>query len=571
MINGFNTPMGVKQQQQQQQQGLFTSHQHQLSQQTSGSNTNTGTNLTHQQNQYQNQPPQSTSSPPAMGSPYRSATRKLGGDIGGPGGMKIPMGMGMSGPASPRMGGGLGLGGPANGVGPGGLGLGAGIMGPPGLPRSISGDAMNMMNANNANPNASNNNMINGQQRQSPRPQSSMGTNADMPSRLGIPPGPQQRQGSMPPQFSNPQQQQQQMRQGSLPPGPGQQQLRQKMGQDGMNMNIGGGGMGVNMGGGMGMGMKPNNEMHASMPSISTTPMNMSMGMGGMNPMGGMGNMGGVNPGMNNMGGMNPMNMNMNIPPAPHSASSTSSAPHTPASPLLGGGGPGTQGLVPSLSVSSVGSTGGQTAMPSIQQTPSMGPAPVSSSSNSGPITASAALGTSSTPLASATASTSAAATVGAPPNTSSLPTLPPLKPSTTHITTIPLSTSHLHIPALTSPEIIKIQGWMKKDQEYEVLVGKSRERMVEEVREALGSGSGGAIRGMATPGWWEMPGTGNFNRWRRRGEMFEVRYPKTKRDREREREREGRGKKSVRREGLKLYVAYLFALCRSFRFGVTD
>jgi hypothetical protein len=105
----------------------------------------------------------------------------------------------------------------------------------------------------------------------------------------------------------------------------------------------------------------------------------------------------------------------------------------------------------------------------------------------------------------------------------------------------------------------------MKKDQEYEVILGKTRERMVEEVREALGTGSssgvGGAGRtgGASAPGWWEMPGTGNFNRWRRRGEMFEVRYPKTKREREREREREGRGKKSVRREGLKLFVLFVF------------
>jgi hypothetical protein len=101
----------------------------------------------------------------------------------------------------------------------------------------------------------------------------------------------------------------------------------------------------------------------------------------------------------------------------------------------------------------------------------------------------------------------------------------------------------------------------MKKDQEYEVILGKSKERMVGEVREALGTGSSsggvGGIGGTAAPGWWEMPGTGNFNRWRRRGEMFEVRYPKTKRDREREREREGRGKKGVRREGLKLYVSF--------------
>jgi len=82
---------------------------------------------------------------------------------------------------------------------------------------------------------------------------------------------------------------------------------------------------------------------------------------------------------------------------------------------------------------------------------------------------------------------------------------------------------------------------------------------MVEEVREALGTGSTGIgrIGGTAAPGWWEMPGTGNFNRWRRRAEMFEVRYPRTKRERDREREREGRGKKTIRREGLKLYVYF--------------
>jgi hypothetical protein len=105
----------------------------------------------------------------------------------------------------------------------------------------------------------------------------------------------------------------------------------------------------------------------------------------------------------------------------------------------------------------------------------------------------------------------------------------------------------------------------MKKDQEYEAILGKTRERMVEEVREALGTGSsGGGVGGFggtaAAPGWWEMPGTGNFNRWRRRGEMFEVRYPRTKREREREREREGRGKKTVRREGLKLFVSFFLS-----------
>jgi SWI/SNF-related matrix-associated actin-dependent regulator of chromatin subfamily B protein 1 len=483
----------------------------------------------------------------------------------GPGGMKM-------GPGSPRIGGGLGLGGqggPGNVGSAGGLGLGAGIMGPPGLPRTTSGDAMNMNIMGNANPNAGINiNMINGQ-RQSPRPQSSMGMTADIASQLGLPPptGPQQqqRQGSMPPQFSNPQQQQQ-MRQGSLPPGPGpgQQQQRQKMGQDGMNMNIGGGGMGMSMGGAMGMGMKSNNEMRAG---TSTTPMNMGMvGMNSMGNMGGIGNMGGMNSGMmnssmNNMGGMNPMNMTMNIPPAPHSTSSNSSAPHTPASPLLGGGGLGPQGIVPSLSASSIGSNtgGGQmtmpSTMPSIQQTPSMGPASMSSisASNSGPTAIGDAPGTSSTP---AIASTSTASTIGAPSNTSSLPPLPPhVKPSTTQITTFPLATAHLHIPVLTSPEISHIQGWMKKDQEYEVILGKSKERMVEEVREALGTGSSSGVGG-TVPGWWEMPGTGNFNRWRRRGETFEVRYPRTKREREREREREGRGKKSVRREGLKLFVS---------------
>ena len=492
----------------------------------------------------------------------------------GPGGVKMP-GMG---PGSPRMGGGLGLGGqggPGNLGSAGGLGLGAGIMGPPGLPRTSSGDAMNMNIMGNANPNAGiNMNMINGQQRQSPRPQSSMGMTADISSQLGLPPttGPQQqqRQGSMPPQFSNPQQQQQQMRQGSLPPGTGpgqqQQQQRQKMGQDGMNMNIGGGGMGMNMAGGMGMGMKSSNDMRAG--TSSTTPMNMSMNS--MGNIGGIGNMGGMNSGMNNMGGMNPMNMTMNIiPPAPHSTSSNSSAP-TPASPLLGVGGPGPQGIVPSLSASSIGSNtgGGQTTMPStmssmIQQTPSMGPTSLSSTSASipGPTAIGDAPGASSTP---GIASTSTAATVGGPSNTSSLPPLPPhVKPSTTQITTFPLATAHLHIPVLTSPEISQIQGWMKKDQEYEVILGKTRERMVEEVREALGtssnSGIGGGIGGTAAPGWWEMPGTGNFNRWRRRGEMFEVRYPKTKREREREREREGRGKKSVRREGLKLFVSFFF------------
>src|ERR1700678_425596 len=144
MMNGFNNPMGAKPPNQQ-QQPLFTGH--------SQSNTL-------QQNQYA---PQSSSSPPPMDSPYRGATRKIGPDAG-PAGIKIPMPMGMGGPTSPRMGGGLGLGNVAGS-----------IMGPPGLPRSVSGDTMNMSIMGNTNSNAAN--TINGQQRQSPRPQSSMGMN----------------------------------------------------------------------------------------------------------------------------------------------------------------------------------------------------------------------------------------------------------------------------------------------------------------------------------------------------------------------------------------------------------
>jgi len=73
------------------------------------------------------------------------------------------------------------------------------------------------------------------------------------------------------------------------------------------------------------------------------------------------------------------------------------------------------------------------------------------------------------------------------------------------------------------------------------------KERMEEEYR---------GIAGPAGAAWWEKDAVDLMRR--RPREQFDVRYPRQRKD------REGR-RKSGRREGLKLYVFFLFL----FRFGV--
>jgi SWI/SNF-related matrix-associated actin-dependent regulator of chromatin subfamily B protein 1 len=94
-------------------------------------------------------------------------------------------------------------------------------------------------------------------------------------------------------------------------------------------------------------------------------------------------------------------------------------------------------------------------------------------------------------------------------------------------------------IPALNDDEIKDIQSWMHVDKEYEVVFRRMKERMGEEAKSVIGTPSAA---------WWEKGfAGGNYNRWRRGRENFDVRYPKDRR-------RESR-RKEKRREGLKLLV----------------
>ncbi|KAF8958931.1 hypothetical protein BDZ97DRAFT_1839880, partial [Flammula alnicola] len=365
-----------------------------------------------------------------------------------------------------------------------------------------------------------------------------MGMNVDMPSRVHMPQGgmggisaPQtpMRQGSLPPQSTPtpsqmPPQLQNQgpgtpMRQGSLPPsssGP--------MGpQPGMGMG----------GGGVGGGMPMNMGQRASLPN--TGGMNIGMGM----------NMG--------MGG--------------------SSGPHPPSSPRPGGGigGPQAMTMTPSISSSSIGSMSGG-GMPNVggpqmtasaaagAQVNSLGGVPggvQAASGGLGPnVGAPGAMPASSSSTGGAeglsTGAASPAGPIGGASGSSLMAPPPPLpshvnyNPKTTEITIVPLLTSLTTIPPLSSEEISQVKEWMATDRAYEGLLRQMQGRMLDEAREVF------SVGGAAGPMWWDRGapgnGTGNWNRWRRGRESFDVRYPRTR--------REGvsrSGRKGARREGLKL------------------
>ncbi|KIM36135.1 hypothetical protein M413DRAFT_320258 [Hebeloma cylindrosporum] len=437
----------------------------------------------------------SSSSPPApqtpmSPNPFRGAKRKATGEML-PANMGMNMGINI--PGSPRIGG-INLGGGAQG---------SGIMGPPGLPRSISNDSIGggMMNMSSINPMNMNMNinlggipqspgpsMINTNvQRGSPRPQSSMdmvgmtnpmGMHIDIPTRpnsMAIPQGPQTP-----------------LRQGSLPPA----QSTPTPGIVGIPAQLGGGGP---------VGMR-----QGSLP-----PTNVSGG-GGRGPQG------------MNIGGMN----NMGIPTG-------------------NSGGPQgmSMSMAPSLSASSsMGSLGGlgggsQTSTSNLQSSSGIAAPPTSSSSAGGASnTTTTALPSSSTSQTNVNAITVTSSTPGlAPPPP--LPNSITLNPKTTQITLVPLLTSLTSIPALSSSEIENIKEWMETDKEYDARLRAQQQRMAEEVR-------GSAMN--AAPMWWEQGafgnGAGNWNRYRRsQREVFDVRYPKSRRD-------AGRShRKGVRREGLRL------------------
>ncbi|KAF9473240.1 SNF5-domain-containing protein [Pholiota conissans] len=222
-------------------------------------------------------------------------------------------------------------------------------------------------------------------------------------------------------------------------------------------------------------------------------------------------------------------------------------SPHPAASGMGSGVGGGAQAMAmtPSLSASSLGSMGGpQITASSLGGTggPSLPPA-----SSVVPPAASTSVNTSATPGAAITANglASAPSTNG----TTQPPAVPAVSganynPKTTEVTLVPLSTSLTTIPALSASEISEIQEWMATDRAYDARLREMQGRMLEEARETFSVGGAAGLQ------WWERGapgnGVGNWNRWRRQREQFDVRYPRTR--------REGQGRrKGARREGLKL------------------
>lgn len=158
-------------------------------------------------------------------------------------------------------------------------------------------------------------------------------------------------------------------------------------------------------------------------------------------------------------------------------------------------------------------------------------------------VPAAAVSGGNALPASNATASSSTMA--------GQLPPLPAsvqLNPATTQVTPVPLIDSLKHIPEISEGEISEIQGWMKKDKEYEGVLRKMKERMAGEVRGMFG----GAM-------WWEKGAPDvDVNRWKRGREMFDVRYPLR-----RGKEKEGRERRKRQREGLRLCVHSFPGFCR--------
>ena len=161
----------------------------------------------------------------------------------------------------------------------------------------------------------------------------------------------------------------------------------------------------------------------------------------------------------------------------------------------------------------------------------------------------------------SATAITNANATAGPatpqqPPaaGPSVVPQVPPLpatvnlNPAVTRVSIVPLVDSLRAIPGLSEPEIADIRGWMARDRDYDAVFRRMKERMGEEVR-ALGAP-------LRAP-WWERESAEAVGGGRRRGrEVFDVRYPRSRKD------RDGRERRKVgRREGVRLCVFFSLSL----------
>jgi len=454
----------------------------------------------------------------------------------------------------------------------------SGAMGPPGLPRSVSGDGMGM----NMNMSGSGINMMGGinmglgniggtgnlggvnigMNGPIPRPQSSMGMSGGVGGGMGLPgglghnasgmgmnmmmgmnvdsssrpmassqgmggqtlgAGPQtpMRQGSLPPQTPSTSQQQQQPHSGmgsiNLSTLGGMQSIR----QNSMTPSTGNS---SNLAGGSGqpgpLGRRPSVP-----PSGMGTNINPGVGIGGNIGIG------------TNTGGTS------SIAPAP-------SSPMAIAANVAGGG-------------TGIGTPTHLSSHPSLTGMPNLMPTPNAAGGITNATSPSPASGSGSIVSPSATASGSTSAQ---PMNMTNLSQLPSLNPSTTHITNIPMLNSEQHIRPLSPSEIENINKWMNVDRKYEARVRDMKGQMNEEFKDIFKPALN--VQGMpfgqpqgkwlstSAPNWWERGGWGstgsNWSRFRRPGrEIFDVKYS-GKRDAAL---RAGykSSRKGVKREGFKL------------------
>ncbi|GJE86317.1 hypothetical protein PsYK624_023970 [Phanerochaete sordida] len=150
----------------------------------------------------------------------------------------------------------------------------------------------------------------------------------------------------------------------------------------------------------------------------------------------------------------------------------------------------------------------------------------------SGPSAAAAT--TTTTPAANGAAAPAAQGTTQIIPQLPPLPTNVSLNPKVTRVSVVPLKDSETTIPALKQEEIERMKRWMKADDEYEARYKQMRERMTEEVREAI-----------IKPRPWYEKDPQEDPRARRRKEKFDLVGVKGREEMKR--------KKAGRREGFKL------------------
>ena len=144
-------------------------------------------------------------------------------------------------------------------------------------------------------------------------------------------------------------------------------------------------------------------------------------------------------------------------------------------------------------------------------------------------------------PASSAAATTTNGAAPASQAQPQIIPQLPPLpanvnlNPKVTRVSVVPLKDSETTIAAIKEEEIERVKEWMQADKEYEAQYKKMRERMAEEVREAI----------VKPRAWYEKDPLEDPRTSRRRKEKFDLIGLKGKED--------NRRKKAGRREGFKL------------------